>query len=72
MKVEAAVDIQGVTKKFGDLVAVNDVTFNVVGGEIFGLLGPNGAGNTTIIRLIRDIFKPEQGKGIFRMGCDQL
>jgi len=62
MKVEAAVDIQGVRKKFGNLVAVNDVTFNVVGGEIFGLLGPNGAGKTTIIRLILDIFKPEQGK----------
>ena len=62
MKVEAAVDILGVRKKFGNLVAVNDVTFNVFGGEIFGLLGPNGAGKTTIIRLILDIFKPEQGK----------
>ena len=62
MKVEPAVDVQGVRKKFGNLMAVNDVSFNVVGGEIFGLLGPNGAGKTTIIRLILDIFKPEQGK----------
>jgi ABC-2 type transport system ATP-binding protein len=62
MRVETSVDLQGVRKRFGNLVAVNDVTFSVVNGEIFGLLGPNGAGKTTIIRLILDIFKPDQGE----------
>jgi ABC-2 type transport system ATP-binding protein len=62
MNVGPIVDIRGVRKKFGNLVAVNDVSFNVVPGEIFGLLGPNGAGKTTIIRLILDIFKPDLGE----------
>jgi ABC-2 type transport system ATP-binding protein len=62
MQVEPVVDVKGVRKKFGHLVAVDDVTFNVHKGEIFGLLGPNGAGKTTIIRLILDIFKPDMGE----------
>lgn len=56
------VDVRGVHKKFANLLAVNDITFNVAAGEIFGLLGPNGAGKTTIIRLILDIFKPDKGE----------
>ncbi|MFL7891162.1 MAG: ABC transporter ATP-binding protein [Anaerolineales bacterium] len=55
------VEVHGVRKKFGAIVAVNDVTFNLGKGEIFGLLGPNGAGKTTILRLILDIFKPDKG-----------
>jgi ABC-2 type transport system ATP-binding protein len=62
MNVEPIVDLHNVRKKFGDLVAVDDVTFNVDQGEIFGLLGPNGAGKTTMIRLILDIFKPDLGE----------
>ena len=62
MSDEPIVDVRGVQKKFANLVAVNDITFNVVRGEIFGLLGPNGAGKTTIIRLILDIFKPDKGE----------
>ena len=48
-------------KTFGDKVAVEDVSFDVFGGEVFGLLGPNGAGKTTTIRMILDIFKPDSG-----------
>ena len=48
-------------KSFGDKVAVEDVSFEVFGGEVFGLLGPNGAGKTTTIRMILDIFKPDSG-----------
>jgi len=55
------VEVDGVRKKFGEIVAVGDVTFNLGKGEIFGLLGPNGAGKTTILRLILDIFKPDRG-----------
>ena len=62
MDILPIVDLRGVRKKFGNLTAVNDVTFNVKRGEIFGLLGPNGAGKTTILRLVLDIFKPDQGE----------
>lgn len=56
------VDVQWVSKSFGAVQAVKNVSFNLRGGEIFGLLGPNGAGKTTIIRLVLDIFKPDDGK----------
>jgi ABC-2 type transport system ATP-binding protein len=56
------VDVQWVSKSFGAVQAVKNVSFNLMGGEIFGLLGPNGAGKTTIIRLVLDIFKPDDGK----------
>lgn len=49
-------------KVFGNKVAVEDVSFDVFGGEVFGLLGPNGAGKTTTIRMILDIFKPDAGE----------
>lgn len=62
MSDEPIVDVRGVHKKFANLLAVNDITFDVMAGEIFGLLGPNGAGKTTIIRLILDIFKPDKGE----------
>ncbi len=56
-----AIEVSGVSKSFGDTKAVDDVSFEVASGEIFGLLGPNGAGKTTTIRLILDIFKPDRG-----------
>jgi len=55
------VEISHINKSFGAIKAVDDVSFSVDSGEIFGLLGPNGAGKTTIIRLMLDIFKPESG-----------
>jgi ABC-2 type transport system ATP-binding protein len=55
------IDVSNVAKSFGDTQAVQDVSFSVERGEIFGLLGPNGAGKTTTIRLMLDIFKPERG-----------
>jgi ABC-2 type transport system ATP-binding protein len=51
-----------VSKSFGPVKAVEDLSFAVEKGEIFGLLGPNGAGKTTTIRLILDIFKPDNGQ----------
>ena len=56
------VEVSNVTKSFGAIKAVDEVSFSVGKGEIFGLLGPNGAGKTTTIRLILDIFKPESGE----------
>jgi len=56
------IEIANITKSFGKNRAVDGVSFDVHGGEIFGLLGPNGAGKTTTIRIILDIFKPDSGK----------
>lgn len=55
------IEISHVIKTFGKTHAVNDLSFEVGRGEIFGLLGPNGAGKTTTIRLMLDIFKPDRG-----------
>jgi len=55
------IEVLNITKSFGKNRAVDGVSFEVHGGEIFGLLGPNGAGKTTAIRIILDIFKPDSG-----------
>jgi ABC-2 type transport system ATP-binding protein len=56
-----AIEVDHLVKKFGDLVAVNDISFNVAPGEIFGLLGPNGAGKTTLIRMMTTLTPPTSG-----------
>lgn len=56
-----AIALHSVRKAFRTLIAVDDVSFEVQRGEIFGLLGPNGAGKTTLLRLIMDIFRPDSG-----------
>jgi ABC-2 type transport system ATP-binding protein len=56
-----SVEVKHISKTFGNTRAVEDVSFEVHRGEIFGLLGPNGAGKTTTIRVMLDIFKPESG-----------
>jgi len=56
------VEIDRVSKRFGQTQAVRDVSLHVAAGEIFGLLGPNGAGKTTTIRLMLDILKPDNGR----------
>jgi ABC-2 type transport system ATP-binding protein len=56
-----SVEVKNLTKTFGSTRAVEDVSFAVERGEIFGLLGPNGAGKTTTIRSMLDIFKPDRG-----------
>jgi ABC-2 type transport system ATP-binding protein len=58
----STVEVSHIIKSFGNLRAVNDVSFAIEKGEIFGLLGPNGAGKTTIIRLMLDLFKPDSGQ----------
>jgi len=56
-----AVEVTELTKKFGDFTAVDDVTFNIRRGEIFGFLGPNGAGKTTTIRILLGLLRPTSG-----------
>jgi len=57
-----AIEVERLTKKFGRLVAVNEVSFVVCEGEIFGLLGPNGAGKTTLIRMLTTLTPPTSGR----------
>ena len=56
-----AIIAQNLTKRFGDFIAVNDVSFEVNRGEIFGFLGPNGSGKTTSIRMMLGLMKPTSG-----------
>jgi len=55
------IQVQDLVKRYGDVVAVDNLSFEVERGEIFGLLGPNGAGKTTTIRVIMDILNPDAG-----------
>ncbi|MFZ5945623.1 MAG: ABC transporter ATP-binding protein [Bacillota bacterium] len=57
---------EGVEKRFGGLVAVNNVSLSVKQGEIFGIIGPNGAGKTTFLNCISGFYKPEKGTVIFK------
>ena len=58
--------VKGLTKQFGGLVAVNDVSFDVQPNEILSVIGPNGAGKSTIFKLISSFLKPTRGEVLFR------
>jgi ABC-2 type transport system ATP-binding protein len=56
-----AIDVRQIVKRFGDFTAVNNISFTVESGEIFGLLGPNGAGKSTLIRMLTTLLPPTSG-----------
>jgi ABC-2 type transport system ATP-binding protein len=58
-----AVEVEKLTKRFGDFCAVDHISFTVARGEIFGLLGPNGAGKSTLIRMLTTLVPPTEGVG---------
>ena len=60
--VEAMLTLKNLVKRYDGVTAVDDLSFEVHKGEVFGLLGPNGAGKTTTIRAIMDIFTPDEGE----------
>ena len=60
---DLAIDVQGMTKRFGALTAVNHVDLRVRTGEICGFLGPNGSGKTTFIRMLCGLLRPDAGSG---------
>ncbi len=68
-QVENILQVKGVTKRFGGLTAVNNVTFNLPRGQILGLIGPNGAGKTTLFNVINGVYAPTEGNIVF-MGTD--
>ena len=65
------IEIEGLSRKFGKLVAVDNVSFQVSKGEIFGFLGPNGAGKTTTINMLCTLLKPTSGRASIN-GCDVM
>src|SRR3954468_20355227 len=58
---ELAVDAVGLTKSFGSLRAVDDISIRVAPGEVYGVLGPNGAGKTTFLRMLFGLIRPDAG-----------
>ncbi len=65
----AAIEIDGLSKRFGETVAVDALSLTVAEGEIFGLIGPDGAGKTTLMRLLCGILRPDAGTARLA-GCD--
>ena len=62
---EAMLKLEGITQKFGGLVAVADLNIDVYQGEIVGLIGPNGAGKSTAFNVITGVYLPAEGKVFF-------
>jgi ABC-type branched-subunit amino acid transport system ATPase component len=62
---ELSLEVRNITKTFGSLRAVDDLSIDVEGGKITGLIGPNGAGKTTLFNVITGVLRPDSGKVIF-------
>ncbi|KAF6246507.1 ABC transporter ATP-binding protein [Nitrosopumilus sp. b3] len=60
----SAIETKSLTKSFGDVIAVNDISFSVESGEIFGFLGPNGAGKSTTMMILTTLLKPTSGQAL--------
>ena len=70
-RMTAIIEVRGLRKEYGDTIAVDDVSFTVQEGEIFGILGPNGAGKTTTVECVEGLRKPDGGE-ISVLGLDPL
>ena len=64
---QSAISIRHLSKKFGEFTAVNDLSLEIGGGEVFGFLGPNGSGKSTTLRMLLTLIKPTAGE-IFVLG----
>jgi ABC-type multidrug transport system ATPase subunit len=67
----AAIETKGLTRRFGHFTAVNDVSLQIEGGDIYGFLGPNGSGKTTLIRMLCGLLRPSSGSATV-MGLDTV
>ncbi len=65
---EVVLEARGISKHFGGVKAVDDVTFQVRAGDVFGIIGPNGSGKTTLINCLTGFLKPTSGRVLFRGG----
>src|SRR5579863_8359703 len=63
------IEVDGLTKNYGDVAAVKGIAFEVCAGEVFGLLGPNGAGKTTTVEILEGL-RPRTGGRVSVLGCD--
>jgi len=63
--VNGLLEAKGVCKRFGGVQALNEVSFSIRGGEIYGLIGPNGAGKTTLLNLLSGVLRPTSGRVLF-------
>jgi ABC-2 type transport system ATP-binding protein len=61
---ESAIEVRGLTRRFGSLTAVNELSFTVARGELFGLVGPDGAGKTTTLRMLAGVLPPSAGDAV--------
>jgi ABC-2 type transport system ATP-binding protein len=68
---DLAINVRGMTKRFGDRVAVDHVDLQVRRGEICGFLGPNGSGKTTFLRMLCGLLRPDGGSGTV-LGLDVI
>jgi ABC-2 type transport system ATP-binding protein len=59
-------ELKGLTRRYGDLVALDDLSFTVAEGQMFGFVGPNGAGKTTAMRIILGVLEPDAGEVLWR------
>ena len=66
---EPSIILNGITKRYGDVTALNDVSLEVGKGELFGLIGPDGAGKTTLFRLLTTLMLPDEGKAVVEGLC---
>src|SRR5437588_10013491 len=66
---EVAIEIKDLSKRYGSVLAVNQLSLTIEAGVIFGFLGPNGAGKTTTIRMLLGLIKPTSGTAQL-LGCD--
>lgn len=64
MTAQYAIEIHGLTKRYGSLTAIENISFEVGRGELFGLIGPDGAGKTTLFRLLTTLLVPDEGRAI--------
>ncbi len=58
-------EVRGVSKRFGGLLAVSEISFQIAAGEVLGLIGPNGAGKTTLFNVVNGVYKPDGGSIVF-------
>jgi ABC-type multidrug transport system ATPase subunit len=63
-------ELKGLTRRYGDLVALDDLSFTVAEGQMFGFVGPNGAGKTTAMRIVLGVLEPDAGQRVGSMPED--